>query len=344
MSHSTNKPVGDVREANNIGTVNKYDYTNLNEETRQFVLERVEKIKILMQRTSRDIIDIGTYLLEVKEKLQHGQFQNWLEEEFQWSLSLAAKFMQVAREFKSISITDLNITPTALYVLAQPSMMPEVREKAIERAKSGEEITPKKVTQIREALEPKSEPSENKEANIIERRRSRKKELAQKENKSLLAPTENQELMEKSPLFLSKPEIITVRPPQNWHQLGKHLLYHGFPAAEDFRRRLPKEIALLIDFSVKENQSLDNIKSQVFLGISHDFDGSKLESSTYSVIVREMLEIHTQTDEYVVFCLLPSPNFLLKADFLGCKCFVAEPDWKRCEQTMKIWNEAKIIG
>lgn len=49
--------------------------------------------------------------------------------------------MGVAEKFKSAKIAGLPIQPSAAYLLAAPSMPDETREKAVEKAEAGEEIT-----------------------------------------------------------------------------------------------------------------------------------------------------------------------------------------------------------
>src|SRR5262249_26841287 len=82
-------------------------------------------------------------LQAVKEALPHGQFTPWLKAEFGWSERSAQNFMSVAEWFgpKTEIIADLTIQPTAAYLLAAPSVPDEAREKAVERAEAGEQIT-----------------------------------------------------------------------------------------------------------------------------------------------------------------------------------------------------------
>lgn len=77
----------------------------------------------------------------MKEALPHGQFLPWLRAEFGWSERSAQNFMGVAEKFKSAKIADLPIQPSAAYLLAAPSVPDEAREKAVEKAEAGEEIT-----------------------------------------------------------------------------------------------------------------------------------------------------------------------------------------------------------
>ena len=114
-----------------------------------------ERIKIRLKRTAEDIIEIGLDLIEAKRIAGHGGFEKWLKAEFEMSLSSATKIMQVGERFgnsKSVNITDLK--PTALYMLAAPSMPDEVRTEIIERVENGETVDLKEIQRLkREAIE-----------------------------------------------------------------------------------------------------------------------------------------------------------------------------------------------
>ncbi|MEG3437675.1 DNA N-6-adenine-methyltransferase [Pannus brasiliensis CCIBt3594] len=129
-----------------------FDYQDLDVETRIVVRQRTDEIKTLMRRSAQDIIDIGGKLNEVKDRLEHGQFGDWLKAEFQWTDRTARNFMNVHTRFKSENISELKIGATALYALASPSLPDEARAEAIERAKT-ESIGEKEVKAIAEKYE-----------------------------------------------------------------------------------------------------------------------------------------------------------------------------------------------
>jgi hypothetical protein len=104
---------------------------------RQYTVE----IKALVSRTAQDILTIGCKLREVKGLLNHGQWERWLHDEFQWSATSAKRMMQVAARFKSANLVDLPIDPSALYVLAAPSTPEVVVKEAVEAASQGEVIS-----------------------------------------------------------------------------------------------------------------------------------------------------------------------------------------------------------
>ena len=118
-----------------------FDYGILEAETRIVVQQRTNEIKMLMRRNSQDIIDMGQKLIEVKQNLGHGNFRNWLKFEFNWSVSTATKFMQVAEQFKCVKFMHLNITASTLYLIAAPSTPKEGRVEVLERASHGENIS-----------------------------------------------------------------------------------------------------------------------------------------------------------------------------------------------------------
>lgn len=128
------KPAPGTLDANEL-------YASLDVETRIVVQQRTGEIKTLMRRTAQDIVEIGQKLIEVKDRLEYGCFSAWLQFEFEWSRSAAYKFMQVAERFGCVNFTQLQVAPSALYLLAAPSTPESARNEILERATQGERIT-----------------------------------------------------------------------------------------------------------------------------------------------------------------------------------------------------------
>jgi len=118
-----------------------FNYDQLETKLADKVRGAADRIRERIKKTVEDIIEVGNDLLAVKEALTHGQFLPWLKAEFGWSERSAQNFMSVAEKFKSAKIADLPIQPSAAYFLAAPSVPDEAREKAVEKAEAGEEIT-----------------------------------------------------------------------------------------------------------------------------------------------------------------------------------------------------------
>lgn len=125
-----------------------FDYAAMDTETRIVVQQRTGEIKSLMKRAAQDIIDIGEKLTEVKERIGHGHFGDWLGAEFGWDERTARNLMQVAETFRSANFSDLRIAPSALYTLAAPSTPQAARDEALDRAHAGESITYSKARAI----------------------------------------------------------------------------------------------------------------------------------------------------------------------------------------------------
>jgi hypothetical protein len=120
-----------------------FNYDLLETKVAEKVRSTADRIRQKVKKTLEDIIEVGNDLLAVKDTLPHGQFGSWLKAEFGWGERMAQNFMAVAQTFgpKTEIIADLTIQPTAAYLLAAPSVPDEAREKAVERAEAGEQIT-----------------------------------------------------------------------------------------------------------------------------------------------------------------------------------------------------------
>jgi hypothetical protein len=125
-----------------LAVISSFDYSLLGD-TADKVRSSAEKIRLMLQKSIKDIIEVGLELLAVKEGVGHGHFGAWLRAEFGWTDRTAQNFMTVAQAFgpKTEMISDLTIQPTAAYLLAAPSAPDQARKQAIERAEAGEEIT-----------------------------------------------------------------------------------------------------------------------------------------------------------------------------------------------------------
>lgn len=118
-----------------------FDYAAMDPETRIVVQQRTGEIKSLVRRSVADVIEIGAKLADVKSRLAHGQFGDWLEGEFGWSHDTAGRFMNVAAHFGQIpQIADF-AAASALYLLASASTPDQARAEAVRQAEAGERIT-----------------------------------------------------------------------------------------------------------------------------------------------------------------------------------------------------------
>jgi paraquat-inducible protein B len=119
-----------------------FAYSDLDMETRAFVLEATRAIEADLKRTAEGAIQIGTQLLAVKQRLPHGQFMAWVQSEFGMSRQTCQNFMNVTRAFGDKLPTVGHLSLKVLYELATapagiveqverhelPASLPAIRE------------------------------------------------------------------------------------------------------------------------------------------------------------------------------------------------------------------------
>jgi hypothetical protein len=123
-----------------------YDYSQVAEEHRAAVMTSARTIKRHEQRTVESMVVIGRELTAVQEKLPHGQFLPWIEQEFGWQRSTAYNLLQLAAKFPTVGNLPTGIGLSALYQLtaAPDSALEEARA----RQQTGEKITKSVATEI----------------------------------------------------------------------------------------------------------------------------------------------------------------------------------------------------
>lgn len=119
----------------------KFDYAVLDPAHARSARVASEKIRGVMRRTVENLLEIGNELIAIKRILPHGRFGEWLAAEFGWRERMARHFMNVAERFKSAKFAEIDMDPSAAYLLAAPSTPEQVRKEALTRAENGERVT-----------------------------------------------------------------------------------------------------------------------------------------------------------------------------------------------------------
>jgi hypothetical protein len=102
--------------------------------------EHAAVIRTLGKRVVGDVVEIGRRLTECQSIVSHGHWHDWLDAQFGWSDQSALNYMRVYEMAKSKNFLNLDISISALHILAAPSTPEEARDEIIERAKAGENI------------------------------------------------------------------------------------------------------------------------------------------------------------------------------------------------------------
>ncbi|WP_019505907.1 response regulator [Pleurocapsa sp. PCC 7319] len=310
-----------------------FNYASLDQGTAEFLLQETKEIKSLMKRTVEGIIETGERLQRVKQRLQHGEFMTWVENEIKCHYSTALHFMRVWETFgeQKEQIADVGINVSVLYLLSAPSMPEQLRTEIVEMAKAGNPVS------------------------FAEAKRLKKEYTARESNDSLAekqesittidvtANSESAQLKTSQLKSSEKQQIVGIIPkakpePKFWN-LGKHLLYCGSAQDPEFRDILPETVSLNVGFPDSQFWSkeflftVDAKSTLIFHSVFQDLDLVTLRN-----IIKNSIELCTESEDKIVFSFLPYPEMLVLADNLKCQCFVAESDFKRCQDVVIFWK------
>lgn len=106
--------------------------TSLDSETS--IEKLTAEIQYYLVQMGQNAIEVGKRLILAKAKLQHGEWQNWLEDNFNLSYKMAVKFMQVAERFSKVSTSRLFSQSQMMEMLSLPEVETEkfIEQKALE--------------------------------------------------------------------------------------------------------------------------------------------------------------------------------------------------------------------
>ncbi len=133
---------------NDINIITPFSYEGLSATEATELQAVTARIKDRLTRQVSDIIDTGCDLIEVKSKLDHGQFENWLTQEFSMTTRTARRFMQAATWAEGKSDTVSVLTPTAIYLLSAPSTPESVAQTVFKSVESGEPAKPEAIRDL----------------------------------------------------------------------------------------------------------------------------------------------------------------------------------------------------
>ncbi len=125
-----------------------FAYTDLPAPVAAEVEAATTRIKDSLTRQVKDIIETGRDLIEVKSKLEHGQFERWLDSEFGMAVRTAQRFMRVSEWAQDKNDIVSHLTPTTVYMLSAKSTPEGVHEQVVERLEGGLPAEPEYVRHV----------------------------------------------------------------------------------------------------------------------------------------------------------------------------------------------------
>jgi hypothetical protein len=125
-----------------------FDYGSLPAEVRIEAKAAAERIK---ERMRGAVVEVGTDLIQVKDRLPHGEFGKWLKAEFGMTERSAQNYMAAASLVGKCETVSF-LQPRTLYLLAAPSTPESTRQEVVDRLAGGEVIPdPTIKTMVKEA-------------------------------------------------------------------------------------------------------------------------------------------------------------------------------------------------
>lgn len=310
-----------------------FDYAALDRETANFVIYETEKIKTLMRQTVEGIIETGERLHKVKQRLKHGEFMTWVENEIKCHYSTALHFMRVWQTFgdRKEQIAHIGINASVLYLLSAPSTPEQLRIDIVERAKAGNLVS------FAEAKRLKKE--------YTQRQQNSSQTTLTKESSDDDSVTTIDVVADSTSEVTTETKTSSTLAQEQFWTLGKHLLYCGPALSSSFRDRLPSTVALNIGFPDSSSWKQESLfpttakSTLVFHSIFQDLDLVTLRN-----LIQRSIELCTESEEAILFSFLPYPEMLILGDRLNCRCLVAEPDLKRCQAIVYFWESMQSKG
>ncbi len=136
------------------------------------------RIKDRMVRTVTDIIETGRDLLEVKSKLEHGQFESWLNTAFNMTTRTAQKYMRAAEWMADKSELGSHLSPNTIYLLSAPSTPESVQQQVLGDLEAGKPINHREVREVVQEAKYQEREAKKKETHAErKRRKARQREL-----------------------------------------------------------------------------------------------------------------------------------------------------------------------
>lgn len=139
---------------------------------------------------------------------------------------------------------------------------------------------------------------------------------------------------------LTPPPKFTSIQPGSWWQLSeRHLLYCGAPKSARFQQPLPNQVALSLTLAPSRSDWPDSLAPQIKSAVCLFTPYEDQDWALLRELVERALLLYSESDDAVVFSFLPEPELLLLAHQLDCRCFVAEPDARKCEAIIATWKQ-----
>lgn len=332
-----------------------FGYEILPLEKRAIVQQSTREIKECLRQTARTIWEIGKKLVYVRSQLESRQFRSWLKLEFGWSQRTAYNFINVYQSFPELAnFAKIDISISALYLLAAPSTSGDIRNQFINRAIVGERITHKviqsAITDAKQQQLHNEKPtsvipqSDVKVHSDVQESIPGNTILVKSEEPPILYPISNSdeahtktsdlEALKLNMESVSHTTTTTatssdIRP--GWNLITKQFsLFWGHTASVRFIERLPQEsIILAIPSGQWDHDWLLNKSRKIII-----FHQSLLKEE----VIENLLLTFCSCKKILILPWLPSWKIIALALKLNIKIYAGDSDLNKCEKAISRLN------
>lgn len=304
-----------------------FDYDSLTIEDKEFILQKAAQIRFLMRRSLQDVIIIGKSLIEIKERLKHGQFKAWVKFEFgdaRVNYPTINRFMRAYSLLESIDLVDIQdkeikIIPSAIYSLCNANLDKEALLEMKHLAESGFTININVANSLKRKYK-KIQYVDNEE-----------------QNESLLENLEIEKYNDLVAPQVDKNKIVKVIRKQKEWKIGNHFLRCAEPTIEVLDSLKFNFVELCMCFPRQSNWSLNSNLSYMSQ-FSFYSCRDELISADIFLQIKTILERSTEDYDLVLICYVPNLNIIKALDQYNCQGYIIEPDYDKCLEIVELYK------
>ena len=292
--------------------ITKFNYHDLDSQQRTEVEQATAAIKERLRKAAQDIWEIGKMLSDVQSKLQRGQFDDWIETEFDWSRRTAYKFISVYKRFdRDVNLEEIKIATSALYLLAAESTPEDIRQEFIQKAQEGEKVTHQQVLKV--VKQARQQPAEDIVLAI--------------QNNTIPVETLPTTSVEKPVVESINPNSIAqtkLKLDRGWYQLESgHQIYCGDTAMPKFANNIPyAALAIAVTTDDWAHDWLIEKAKTVVVFPESEYDRQKLTG---------LIVMFSAAEDKIIFPWLPNPEMIAIAHQLGRQIYAGDIDTVKCQ-------------
>jgi hypothetical protein len=126
-----------------------FDYSAIDADLASNLRRQANRIRTRIGKATQDLIDIGRDLVAAKKHLiDHGDFIKWVEAEIGIARRTAQAYMAIAKLADDKGVAIALLPPTTVHRLASKSAPPEVVSEVVAKARSGDVLPDRMVSEM----------------------------------------------------------------------------------------------------------------------------------------------------------------------------------------------------